>query len=789
MLPTLSTVDESQGTDRLVAVRRAGAPGDAAPLRAELLASIPRTARGTEDPIPSRASARTALYYTRFSTTGQSALSTERQIEDCRTYSKLAGLQLAPDGIYSDEARSGFYITGRDRLDAMLKRVREERISCVIIAHTSRLARDMVDLGWLYRQLKHLDVELHAVGSGKLNAAMIAMHGFLNQEQIETLVHNTRFARRAMVKDGRVPWGARTFGYVKDGPKGGQVKRDPEEEVIVRDIFNLAKAGVAHASIAKILNDEGRLGRRKRPWTADAIGSMLRNPQYRGIIVYCRFRHQRKPDSPTVEVIPVPEDDWEVAYAEHLKIIDGALWDEVQAKACPSHRNKGTRHGPFLLSELVRCPSCGNEMVCMGAPGQGQERRFVCSSHIYNKSCENQRSWDMRWIEAGTLGLLADELDDASLYEPYFTTLNAKSKAVAAEVYRRRAELERRLADVKVALKATFDPMHTRNLEAEDVEELRTELSAERGRLREALARTGQPRAAVDVAARVAELCNLGAALRDLAQDVRFDMSSREGEMMAGAIRGMIRRIVPRPDPASHGVAIELHLSKLAFYRAVDAKDGPARVLTGVHVPLTKEEHRRRTALEKLQPYLADGRHQIDDATWATIRHLVPDDACRPLDGERRDGRSLVEALLLGLRAARPFADLPPVYGTRESLWRAAGILVRSGGWAKILALLGERGSSLVEGTDAHRFDYFQKLAVRRKRLAGGAPSRARRGEIVRLLARPEGATLAEVKAMTGQRPGAIRTAVSRLPRVGLLVTRIERPSGVKAWRTVPAGS
>ena len=785
MLPTRPQVEESRHPDRPGAALRAGTPVGNTPLRSELLASVPPATRRSLEagPIQVKESNRRVLFYTRFSTAGQSELSTERQVGDCRKYSDLANLTLAEDGVYSDEARSGFYIAGRERLHALLERVRHENIFAIVIADPSRLARDMVDLAQLHRQLRRRGIELHSAASGKLDSAMIAMYGCFSQQQIEALVHNTRYARRAMVRRGLVPWGARTFGYMKASHVGGDIKPNPAEEVIVKDIFKMAKARVAHAQIAKILNDEQRFGRRKRPWTADAIGSTLKNVLYRGIIVYCRYRHQRDPDDLKVRLSPVCEDDWEIEFADHLEIIDGALWEEVRALARPARKNVGVRKGPYLLSELVVCPSCKEHMVCMGAPAQGQERRFVCSSRIYNRSCPNQRSWDMRWIEAGTLGLLANELEDASLYEPYLATMNAQSERLAADVAKRRAELEARLDDIKEQIKATLDPAYGKNVDADIVEERRGELRAERNAVKEALARTGRPRAAIDVAARVAELGDLGATLRDLVGDECFDTRSREGRMLANAIRGLIECVVPTPDPASRGVAIELSLAEMGFYDVGAAGQEPARVVRGVYVPPTKEHQRRQTALAKIEPYLATGQWRLDDATWGTVRHLVPENAFRRLDGERRDGRSLIEAMLLGLRVARPFADLPPEYGSSAALRRATRILVNSEGWAKVVSLLHEQGSKLVEGVDASRYDYFLKPAARARRLAGGAPSRVRRGQIAALLSRPDGATLAEVQAMTGLRSGAIRTAVSRLPRLGLRVTRFRRPSGARAWR------
>ncbi|MBE7201609.1 MAG: recombinase family protein, partial [Parafilimonas terrae] len=252
-------------------------------LRERLLASAPFITRKSDRarPVLARSASDAAVIYTRYSTTRQFELSTTRQVEDATGYLQRSGLALAEDGTYSDEGRSGRYIAGREQLDAMLKRCKSDgNIRAVVIADPSRLSRDMVDLAWLHRKLARMGIELHSAASGRLDAGQVVLHAFLSQQQVQTLVHVTRHARRAMVRVGKVPWGPRTFGYERDGHVPGNVKPCGVEAEIVRDIFRLSASGVSDVRIALVLNGERRLGRRKNDWDDASVRRVLNNPMY-----------------------------------------------------------------------------------------------------------------------------------------------------------------------------------------------------------------------------------------------------------------------------------------------------------------------------------------------------------------------------------------------------------------------------------------------------------------------------------------------------------------------------
>ena len=82
-------------------------------------------------------------------------------------------------------------------------------------------------------------------------------------------------------------------------------------------------------------------------------------------------------------------------------------------------------------------------------------------------------------------------------------------------------------------------------------------------------------------------------------------------------------------------------------------------------------------------------RHELTDAQWAKIEHLLPG---RKSDPGRTavDNRLFVNAVLYVLKTGVPWEDLPARYGKPNTVWKRFDRWCQSGVWARLAGMLGE---------------------------------------------------------------------------------------------------
>src|SRR5262249_36279348 len=137
--------------------------------------------------------------------------------------------------------------------------------------------------------------------------------------------------------------GGRTYGY-KSEPELGQTGRtDPRgtllprgyrlsivenEAEVVRQIFKLFMEGHGEKTIAKRLN----LLRTGKVWRPNTIFLMLQNSKYVGRLRFNRREWRKNPATGRRVYRWRPLEEWEVAIAESLRIIDDGTWGAVQRR-------------------------------------------------------------------------------------------------------------------------------------------------------------------------------------------------------------------------------------------------------------------------------------------------------------------------------------------------------------------------------------------------------------------------------------------------------------------------
>jgi site-specific DNA recombinase len=157
---------------------------------------------------------------------------------------------------------------------------------------------------------------------------------------------------------------------------------DPFEAEIIGEIYQSYVNSKGLGAIAAILIGRGvPAPRGGEAWTKGTLWAILRNPLYKGTLVYGKACYSEigKRQGKTRR----PERDWIVVEDAAPAIIPVKLWEAAQAK-------HGTRkfgigrpwHRPYLLSGLVVCDHCGKRFRAHKQTRGTISAYYVCGSYI-----------------------------------------------------------------------------------------------------------------------------------------------------------------------------------------------------------------------------------------------------------------------------------------------------------------------------------------------------------------------------------------------------------------------
>lgn len=252
--------------------------------------------------------------------------STENQIEALRRYAETRGMEIVRT--YSDEARSGLNIEGRNGLRELLRDVESGKadFSVVLVYDVSRWGRFQdVDESAYYEYIcKRTNVRIHYCAEqfendGSLSSSLLktikrTMAGEYSRElSVKVFAGQCRLIERGFRQGGPAGYGLRRQlidqhrnpKEVLTRGKHKSIQTDrvilvpgPEHETrIVREIYDLfTRQGSTESEIAGWLNGQGLSTDLERPWTRGTVRQILTNPKYAGTNVYNRrsFKLKRK---------------------------------------------------------------------------------------------------------------------------------------------------------------------------------------------------------------------------------------------------------------------------------------------------------------------------------------------------------------------------------------------------------------------------------------------------------------------------------------------------------------
>jgi DNA invertase Pin-like site-specific DNA recombinase len=282
------------------------------------------------------------------------------QFRSCSEFAESRGWEILPDHIYKDVAVSGARNANRIGLHALEAAAanRLRPFDCVLIEHMSRLGCSHADVFNFVKLMRHHGIrvcfaDLKLDSSEEHFTAILSFSRMFDQRYVEQLSAKVSRAQKERVLRGfhvgKVPYGHRTVAVHDTGAPavagrasslGSKLEVIHEQAMLVRRIFRQFADGHSVGAIRRELNAEKipsprnvRAGRPNVDWTNAAIRQILRNPTFRGEIVWNTSSWRRQPMTGTSkrEMKPVPEHV--LVAADHLRLVDDDHWVEGSREA------------------------------------------------------------------------------------------------------------------------------------------------------------------------------------------------------------------------------------------------------------------------------------------------------------------------------------------------------------------------------------------------------------------------------------------------------------------------
>ncbi len=534
-----------------------------------------------------------AVIYARYSSDHQREASIEDQVRICKERIAREGWNL--EGIYHDKALSGASLL-RPGYQAMLIAAMGGQADVVVAEALDRLSRDQEDVAGLFKRLRFAGVRIVTLAEGEISELHVGLKGTMNALFLRDLAAKTHRGMTGRVQAGK-SGGGLCYGYdvVRALDERGERLRgdrviNPAQSAIVRRIFEMFAAGSSPIAIARALNAESLPGPESRAWRDTTIRGhalrgtgILRNELYVGRLIWNRLRYVRDPNSGKRISRLNPESAWVRHEVPELRIIDEAVWTEVQHRLRIMRVESGAdepdrkrfcdrRRSIHVLTQKVHCGCCGGQMSNIG------QDYLACSAARRQGICPNTQSIKRGVVEELVLDALRTRLMAPELVAEFIKAFTAEWNCMVAEGSADQEAAEREQAAVERKLSGLIDAI----AEGFRAPGLQSKLDALESRRAALLKQRETPVAAIP-----RFHPNLSAIYRSrvahLQDALRSDPDGREA---LEAVRGLIERVNITPSVTGRGHEIEL-IGEIAGM--MQLASGPERRKAGTGVPACDE--------------------------------------------------------------------------------------------------------------------------------------------------------------------------------------------------------
>ncbi len=227
---------------------------------------------------------KTEAIYARQSVDKKDSVSIETQIEKCEL------ITTGKANVYKDKGYSGKN-TDRPELEDLIKDIKENKISKVIVYRLDRISRNITDFYGLYSIMQEHGTDFVSVNEnfdtstpmGRAMMGILIVFAQMERESIQERVKDNYYSRISM--DGRWAGGPAPYGFTngKTEDKKPTLKVNADEMEIVKYCFHqyAYSPNISMKQICNALTEKGYKSRRKNGgWDNVTIARMLQNSVY-----------------------------------------------------------------------------------------------------------------------------------------------------------------------------------------------------------------------------------------------------------------------------------------------------------------------------------------------------------------------------------------------------------------------------------------------------------------------------------------------------------------------------
>lgn len=296
------------------------------------------------------------------------------------------------------EVVSGDSIAERPKMQQLLKLIETGRYAGVLVMDADRLARgDTIDQGIVSRAFQITGTKI--ITPSKVYDPLDEFDNdyfeyalFMGRKEYKMIKKRLNRGRMTSASEGKFVGSTPPYGYEKyklPGQKGYSLVKNSDSDTVIRifERFNgirCMRLGIK--GIANELNESGIPSPKGNSWTANTIGSILRNPVYAGYIRYNYKKEEKLFEDGQVKKIRRNNEETKVLVKGLQEpLITEELFQSTQSRfgrTSESPRVKSDCRLKNPLSGIVRCAKCGHFMV---RKKNGSKELLICTQY----GCDN----------------------------------------------------------------------------------------------------------------------------------------------------------------------------------------------------------------------------------------------------------------------------------------------------------------------------------------------------------------------------------------------------------------